>query len=153
MVHLQLLLVAGIFLCMIDQIASFQPSIKARPNLLSRQNPVQIADTSSVLPTTVPLPAIIPISAGSTSFVSISAAMAVMWSNVAVANAEVINVFQPTLDADAVQSTSFGAVYLLGAVIPYFVLNAFIAPKLGLSKEVPEDDQNSTTPPENKTPF
>ena len=131
---------------MIDHISAFQ--LKVRPNVLNRQPIHQQrsgcgSSPTSVQPTTVPLQSIIPF----------SAAVAVMWSNVAVVHAEVINVFQPTFDQDTVQSSSFGAVYLLGAVIPYFVLNAFIAPKLGLSKEVTEDDQDSMTPPENKTPF
>jgi len=85
--------------------------------------------------------------------VSIGAAVAVMWSNAAVAHAEVRNVFQPTLDQETVQSSSTGAIYLLGAVIPYVILNAVIAPKLGLSKEVNEDDPDNMTPPNNNSPF
>ena len=155
MVHLPYLLVVVFCMCMIDHITAFQPRTKVSPTVLHRQ-PIQsqINDESSQKSTTTfPLHSIVVPFTPVSSFMSIGTAVAVMWSNVAVAHAEVRNVFQPTLDQDTVQSSSFGAVYLLGAVIPYFVLNAFIAPKLGLSKEVNEDDPDNMTPPNNKSPF
>ena len=79
------------------------------------------------------------------------ATAAVLFSNaaMAVAVAEPVDVFKPVAE-----TSLFGAVYLLGAVVPYFVFNAFIAPKLGMVKEVPEESNNSdANTNNNKTPF
>lgn len=70
-----------------------------------------------------------------------------------VAAADVINVFQPTFKDGDMAAVSFGPIYILGCIVPYFLFNTFLAPKLGLVKEGKEGDQKNNLPPENKTPF
>jgi hypothetical protein len=79
------------------------------------------------------------------------ATTAAMFTNAATALAvsEPVDVFRPLAE-----TSSFSIVYVLGAVVPYFVFNQFIAPALGMVKEVPEDDGNgSDKDTTNKTPF
>jgi hypothetical protein len=79
------------------------------------------------------------------------ATTAAMFTNAAtvLAVSEPVDVFRPLAE-----TSSFSIVYVLGAVVPYFVFNQFIAPALGMVKEVPEDDGNgSDKDTTNKTPF
>jgi hypothetical protein len=68
--------------------------------------------------------------------------------SIAVAEDNVRNVFQPTIDTAAMSSS---LIYTVVPIVIYFVFNVVIAPKLGLIKEDSKTDNN--LPPENKTPF